>query len=174
MELSRRLSVILSLFVLGAAQKLAANPFPTRGPTVPGKFAQLRHGIACAPEKAPLPVKRAIWAANELRRCPYRYGGGHRSFLDSGYDCSGTVSYALAAAGLLRVPLSSTDLLHYGREGRGKWITVYARNGHAFAVIAGLRLDTTAWNNRNDRDAPRWHPNNRPPRGFESRHPAGL
>lgn len=174
MDLSRRLSVILSLFVLGAAPTLAANPFPTRGPTVPGKFAQLRHGVACAPEKAPLSVKRAIWAANELRRRPYRYGGGHRSFLDSGYDCSGTVSYALAAAGLLRVPMSSNELVHYGREGRGRWITVYARNGHAFAVIAGLRLDTTAWNNLNDRDAPRWHPNYRPPRGFEPRHPAGL
>ena len=89
---------------------------------------------------------------------PYRYGGGHGSFVDSGYDCSGTVSYALAAAGLLRMPLSSSDLLRYGQHGRGKWITVYARNGHAYAVIAGLRLDTTAWNNRSDREAPRWHP----------------
>ncbi len=174
MKLLRRVGVTLSFFVFGAAPALASNPFPTRGPTVPGQVAQLRHGVACAPEKAPLAVKRAIWAANELRRRPYRYGGGHRSFLDSGYDCSGTVSYALAAAGLLRVPMSSNDLVRYGQHGRGKWITVYARNGHAYAVIAGLRLDTTAWNSRNDRDAPRWHPNNRPPRGFESRHPAGL
>ncbi len=174
MKLLRRIGVILNLFVFGAAPALAENPFPTRGPTVPGQVAQLRHGVACAPDKAPLAVKRAIWAANELRKRPYRYGGGHRSFLDSGYDCSGTVSYALAAAGLLRLPMSSNDLVRYGQHGRGKWITVYARNGHAYAVIAGLRLDTTAWNSRDDRDAPRWHPNNRPPRGFESRHPAGL
>ncbi len=153
---------------------VSADPFPLRGPTVPGKFARMRHGVACAPETAPLRVKRAIWAANQLRRKPYRYGGGHRSFFDRGYDCSGTVSYALAAAGLLRAPLSSNELTHFGKSGRGKWITVYARNGHAFAVIAGLRLDTTAWNSRSNRDAPRWQLTRRPPRGFETRHPAGL
>jgi hypothetical protein len=174
MEFSRRGGVLLSLIFFGTTQFLPANPFPMRGPTVPGDRAQLRHGVACAPEKAPLAVKRAIWAGNQLRTRPYRYGGGHASFSDSGYDCSGTVSYALAAAGLLRVPMSSSDLLRYGQNGRGKWITVYARNGHAFAVIAGLRLDTTAWNSRNEREAPRWHVNNRPPRGFETRHPAGL
>jgi hypothetical protein len=119
-------------------------------------------------------VKRAIWAANQLRKLPYSYGGGHRSFFDRGYDCSGTVSYALGAAGLIRAPLSSNELTRYGSRGRGKWITVYARNGHAFAVIAGLRLDTTAWNLRSDREAPRWQRTARPPHGFVSRHPAGL
>ena len=175
MKLSRRGGVIF-IFIIFLITRLPsrADQFPLRGPTVPGKVAELRHGIACAPAKAPLAVKRAIWAGNQLRRRPYRWGGGHRSFNDSGYDCSGTVSYALAAAGLLRVPMSSSDLLHYGRRGRGKWITVYARNGHAFAIIAGLRLDTTAWNSRGDRDAPRWHAGDRPPRGFESRHPDGL
>lgn len=164
----------LGLIVFGASTSLSADPFPMRGPTVPGKFAQLRYGVACAPEKAPLAVKRAIWAANQLRTKPYRYGGGHASFLDRGYDCSGTISYALAAAGLLRVPLSSKELTRFGSRGRGKWITVYARNGHAFAVIAGLRLDTTAWNSRGDRHAPRWQTTVRKPVGFEPRHPVGL
>ena len=174
MGLPRREVVFLFLVFLGTTQLLSADPFPQRGPTIPGKTAQLRRGVACAPEKAPLAVKRAIWAANQLRSKPYRWGGGHRSFFDFGYDCSGTVSYALAAAGVLRTPLSSNELTRFGSRGRGKWITVYARNGHAFAVIAGLRLDTTAWNRRSDREAPRWQLTFRPLRGFEPRHPAGL
>lgn len=151
-----------------------ATPFPSFGPTVSGNTAQLRLGLACAPAEAPLPVKRAIWAANELRSKPYRYGGGHRSFRDSGYDCSGTVSYALAAAGLVSSPMSSGDFRAFGSRGRGKWITIYARNGHTFAVIAGLRLDTTAWHSRSDRSAPRWQTTFRAPNGFVARHPAGL
>jgi len=97
---------ILGVLFLGTATTVVADLFPLRGPTVPGRNAQLRHGVACAPEQAPAAVKRAIWAANQLRSKPYRYGGGHASFSDNGYDCSGTVSYALAAAGLLRSPMS--------------------------------------------------------------------
>ena len=160
--------------ILATDKRASASLFPSSGPTVPGSTARLRFGVACAPAQAPEPVKRAIWAANQLRRKPYRWGGGHRAFADNGYDCSGTVSFALAAAGLINCPMNSSDLEHYGNRGHGKWITVYARDGHAFAVIAGLRLDTTAWNNRGDRDAPRWQIADRPPRGFESRHPAGL
>lgn len=130
--------------------------------------------MALAPANAPLSVKRAIWAANQLRTKSYRYGGGHRSFNDSGYDCSGTVSYALAGAGLVSSPLSSKDLRAYGSRGPGKWITVYARSGHVFAVIAGLRLDTTSPHNPSRRWAPRWQPTTRAPLGFEARHPAGL
>jgi hypothetical protein len=151
-----------------------ASPFPSSGPTAPGNEARLRGGLALAPANAPLSVKRAIWAANQLRTKPYRYGGGHRSFNDSGYDCSGTVSYALAGAGLVSAPLSSNDLRAYGSRGRGKWITVYARNGHVFAVIAGLRLDTTSPHNPSRRWAPRWQPTTRMPFGFEARHPIGL
>ena len=158
-------------FVISSA---AAELFPSSGPTVVGSAACLRFGLACAPSHAPLAVKRAIWAGNQLRKKPYRYGGGHRSFLNNGYDCSGTVSYALAAAGLVRAPLSSNDLRSFGSRGRGKWITIYARNGHAFAVIAGLRLDTTAWNDSVDNWAPRWQPTFRTPSGFEARHPVGL
>ena len=153
-----------------------ASSFPTTGPVVPGTRAALRGGLAAAPAQAPLEVKRAIWAANQLRSKPYRYGGGHRSFNDSGYDCSGTISYALGAAGVVPSPMSSSDFRRFGARGRGKWITVYVRNGHTFAVIAGLRLDTTALNTmRRDRTwAPRWQATPREPRGFEARHPVGL
>ncbi len=165
---------LFSSLLLGVLPPALANSFPTHGPTVPGTTACLKRGIVDAPARAPLPVKRALWAANMLRSKPYRWGGGHASFFDRGYDCSGTVSYALAAAGLLRVPMNSKELTRFGNLGRGKWISIFARNGHAFAVIAGLRLDTTAWNRLSDREAPRWQTTVRPPRGFEPRHPDGL
>jgi hypothetical protein len=153
-----------------------AELFPATGPTVEGAQARLHGRVAAAPAQAPLAVKRAIWAANQLRNKPYRYGGGHHSFADNAYDCSATVSYALAGGGLVRSPMSSNEFRKYGDRGRGKWITVYARNGHTFAVIAGLRLDTTAWNTmrHDDNWAPRWQVTERPPRGFEARHPVGL
>ncbi|MEY2527384.1 MAG: hypothetical protein QOE73_2155 [Verrucomicrobiota bacterium] len=141
---------------------------------MPGDKARLRGGQAAAPENAPAAVKRAIWAANQLRSKPYRYGGGHASFVDKGYDCSGTVSYALGGAGLIRSPMSSSDFRRYGQSGRGKWITVYARNGHTFAIIAGLRLDTTPYVTGRERWAPAWQPAPRMPMGFEARHPVGL
>ena len=159
-----------------AASAASSAPFPSTGPVVPGTRATLRGGVALAPAQAPAEVKRAIWAANQLQRKPYRYGGGHRSFHDSGYDCSGTVSYALAAAGVVKSPMPSSGFKKFGQRGQGRWITVYARNGHTFAVIAGLRLDTTRYNTikRDHTWAPRWQPTPRPPRGFEARHPAGL
>src|SRR5260370_18631026 len=119
-----------------------AAPFPTSGPITTGGKACLHFGQACAPEKAPLAVKRVIWAANQLRSKPYRYGGGHKSFKDYGYDCSGTVSYALGAANLIKSPMSSADFRRFGESGRGKWITIYSRNGHTFAIIPGLARDT--------------------------------
>lgn len=168
------LKICLGIALLATiATPASAELFPLSGPTVTGSRAMLRGAIASAPSDAPMAVKRAIWAANQLRSKPYRYGGGHKSFVDSGYDCSGTVSYALAAAGLVRAPLSSGDFRGYGSDGLGKWITVFARNGHSFAVIAGLRLDTTAWHSSR-RDAPRWQADPRKPAGFVARHPAGL
>ena len=107
-------------------------------------------------------MKRAIWAANQLRSKPYRYGGGHKSFKDHGYDCSGTISYVLAAAGLISTPMSSTEFRSYGERGAGKWITIYAREGHTFAVIAGLRLDTTPFDRYTGKWAPRWQTVYRP------------
>ncbi|MGI8438123.1 MAG: peptidoglycan endopeptidase [Chthoniobacterales bacterium] len=159
-----------------ASNAFAGDAFPSTGPVIPGTRAVLRGGTALAPAQAPAAVKRAIWAANQLRAKPYRYGGGHKSFRDSGYDCSGTISYALGAAGMVKSPMSSSEFRGFGARGAGKWITVYARNGHTFALIAGLRLDTTPYNTmRRDRHwAPRWQPTPRAPRGFEARHPAGL
>ncbi len=152
-----------------------ANPFPASGPTVPGTKARLRGGKAFAPESAPLVVKRAIWAANQLFRKPYVFGGGHKSFTDRGYDCSGTVSYALGGAGLLKSPINSTEFRKYGERGHGKWITIYARNGHTYAIIAGLRLDTTPYVTAHDKWAPGWQATERVPAGgFEARHPLGL
>lgn len=151
-----------------------AGSFPTSGPTVAGNYARLRNGQAAAPTNAPLAVKRAIWAANQLHRKPYRYGGGHKSFVDSAYDCSGTVSYALGAAGILKSPISSTEFRNFGQRGRGRWITVYARRGHTFAVIAGLRLDTTPYVTGREKWRPAWQPTLRAPIGFEARHPVGL
>jgi hypothetical protein len=174
------LITFLALAILGSANASASSSnsalFPTTGPTIQGNRAALRDGIALAPSQAPLEVKRAIWAGNQLRRKPYRYGGGHRSFQDSAYDCSGTVSYALGGAGIVPSPMSSSDFRRFGARGQGKWITVYARNGHTFALIAGLRLDTTPYNTmRRDHNwAPRWQATSREPRGFEARHPAGL
>jgi hypothetical protein len=174
------LSVSSKIFVSAAVLAVMvssanANPFPASGPTVPGNKARLRGGKAAAPESAPMAVKRAIWAANQLFRKPYIFGGGHKSFIDRGYDCSGTVSYALGGAGLLKSPISSTEFRNYGQSGRGKWITVYARNGHTYAIIAGLRLDTTPYLTAHDKWAPGWQMAERVPAGgFEARHPVGL
>jgi hypothetical protein len=159
-----------------AAPVLGTESFSSSGPVVSGSRALLFFGSAAAPADAPLAVKRAIWAGNQLHRKPYRYGGGHKTFFDKGYDCSGSVSYLLGASGLIRSPISSNEFRSYGSRGKGKWITIYARNGHAFAVIAGLRFDTTEWNETrpNRHWAPRWRLSYREPRHFEARHPVGL
>ena len=142
-------------------------------PMVHGNSAVLRNGIAYAPSNAPDSVKHAIWAVNTIRNRPYVWGGGHGSFNDYGYDCSGTVSFALYHAGALDRPLPSSDFLRYGERGHGRWITVYSRHGHTFAMIAGLRLDTTDLRYGGD-VGPRWHLDGRSTCGFEARHPAGL
>ena len=158
------------------ADEVAPEPdalWPGDRPTVSGSRAVLRNGIAYAPSRAPQNVKNAIWAVNGLQRKPYRWGGGHASFHDRGYDCSGAVSYALHYAGALSSPLPSTGFIRYGRRGRGRWITIYSRRGHTFAIIAGLRLDTTDFQ-RGGNTGPRWHVDGRETRGFAARHPAGL
>jgi len=166
---------VVAVFALAiCASRTNGVIFPESGPTTPGSQAALCGGIALAPAHAPLTVKRAIWAANQLHSKPYRYGGGHASFDDGGYDCSGTISYALGGAGLISSPMSSSDFRRYGQRGQGRWITVYTRNGHTFAVIAGLRLDTTPGDSSRYRWAPRWQRIFRGPAGFEARHPAGL
>jgi hypothetical protein len=152
-----------------------APPNPEQ-PVVPGVEAKiLDDGQAAAPAAAPDAVKQAVWAANKIIGRPYRYGGGHaRGFVDRGYDCSGAVSYALHGADLLDSPLDSRSFLGWGEAGAGDWITVYTNPGHAYAVIAGLRLDTSAAGDRRGGKGPRWRPSLRSSRGFKARHPLGL
>lgn len=137
-----------------------------------GKTATLRpDGTAKAPWRAPRKVKKMIEAANSLVGKPYIYGGGHRSFQDEGYDCSGAVSYVLNAGGKLESPLISENFLDYGKKGYGDWVTVYVKEGHVFLVIAGLRFDTGGtWNST----GPRWKPESRSVKSFYVRHPKGL
>ena len=144
------------------------------------KATLLPDGTAAAPAEAPPEVQAAIFAANKLLDKPYKYGGGHAKIEDTGYDCSGTVSYALHAAGLLKRPLDSGSFMRWGKRGKGTWITVYTNPGHAFAVIAGLRLDTSTAGVTSKRIArtaergPRWRLALRKTRGFKKRHPAGF
>jgi hypothetical protein len=128
-------------------------------------------GLAVAPIGAPLVVQQVIDAGNQIAHLPYRFGGGHGAFEDNAYDCSGSISYVFAAAGLLNATVTSGELMSWGDPGRGKWITVFANAGHTFMYIAGLRFDTVAlaqtgsrWSNRSatERD------------GFVVRHPPGL
>jgi len=160
-------------------------PPPPENMVAPGAVATLLpDGSAAAPADAPEAVQKAIWAANRLQDKPYKYGGGHAKVEDNGYDCSGTVSYALIHAGLLGSPLPSGPFTRWGAKGKGAWITVYAHGGHAYAVIAGLRLDTSAYASRTAANkkvarsaferGPRWRPTSRPSRGFVARHPVGL
>jgi cell wall-associated NlpC family hydrolase len=145
------------------AQQPPAAPV-TRGPSAVLSAA----GVARAPRSAPRAVKLAIAAANQLQHAPYRWGGGHAAFKDSAYDCSGTVSYMLHGGGLLASPLNSTGLMSWGLPGPGRWVTIYANAGHTYAVVAGLRLDTSGG------PGPRWHTLARSGAGFVVRHPAGL
>ncbi|MGB7161280.1 MAG: hypothetical protein WBD40_24695 [Tepidisphaeraceae bacterium] len=144
-------------------------PAETR-PTVPGSRAVFRDDVAYAPAAAPIEVQEAVWAANDLLDKPYVYGGGHQSFVSRGYDCSGTVSYALNGADLLDTPLDSGEFMSWGEAGKGDWITVYTNPGHAFVVIAGLRLDTSG----PGESGPRWRPGKYSTRGFKVRHPENL
>lgn len=125
---------------------------------------------AIAPSDAPPAVQAVIAAANRIAGLPYRYGGGHGDFEDDAYDCSGAVSYVLHGAALLDTPDDSSGLEGFGQAGPGDWITVYANRGHAYAVIAGLRFDTSGRGGR----GPRWRPVRRSGRGYVVRHPAGL
>ncbi|HEX5928611.1 MAG TPA: hypothetical protein VFY48_04380 [Solirubrobacterales bacterium] len=130
-------------------------------------------GRAIAPPSAPPAVKAMIEAANRIRHHPYRWGGGHRSWNSRGYDCSGSVSYVMHAAGLLDYPLDSRGFMRWGGGGAGSWVRVYANHGHVFAVIAGLRWDTS-YSTDGDRSGPGWSEEMRDTGGFRLRHPLGL
>ncbi len=138
---------------------------------VEGKTAVLEGRHAAVPKDAPEAVKKAIEAGNRLIGKPYIYGGGHRRIEDVGYDCSGTASYVLHHAGLIGTPMASDEFRSFGKAGAGKWITLYARRGHVFTVIAGLRLDT-GYNGQGE--GPQWSSRSRPIKGAVLRHPDGL
>jgi cell wall-associated NlpC family hydrolase len=128
-------------------------------------------GTATAPPDAPQEVKDIIAAGNKIFDKPYKYGGGHGKWKDSGYDCSGSVSYALHGAGLLKRPRDSTGFETYGAKGLGNWVTIYANSGHAYMTVAGLRFDTSG---AKSRGGSRWTDEMRSADGYVVRHPVGL
>jgi hypothetical protein len=151
------------------------QPNPAQSQRVPGAVAKLLpNGLAAAPADAPPPVQEAVWAANKIIGLPYVYGGGHQAFQASGYDCSGTVSYALHGGNLIDGPLDSSEFMSWGQRGKGQWITVYTNPGHAYAVIAGLRLDTSSAGDASGGRGPRWRPVLRSSHGYRARHPVGY
>ncbi|MEA2213738.1 MAG: hypothetical protein QOF83_3686 [Solirubrobacteraceae bacterium] len=154
----------------------ATAPSTPAQPTVPGAVAKIIKGVAYAPAYAPIQVKRIIWAGNKIRRKPYIYGGGHGVWNDAGYDCSGSVSYVLHAAGLIKISKDSSDFETWGLKGTGQWMTVYTNPAHAFLQVAGIRLDTSAEGDPHPApgSGPRWRPLMTSTRGFQARHPANF
>lgn len=149
---------------------------PIMWPAPPkGAYAKLHPNgrIAIAPKSAPKPVKAMIRAANSITKKPYKWGGGHRRWVDKGYDCSGAVSFVLRAGGYLTYPLNSGGFAKWGAKGAGNWVRIYAHKNHVFMVIAGLRFDTSAMGARGGK-GPRWRDTVRPTKGFKLRHPVGL
>lgn len=137
------------------------------------EYLEYNGRTAKAPSHLPPPVHHAVAAANSLQRKPYRYGGGHKKLYDRGYDCSGTVSYVLYHAGLIRGPLASSQFRAYGAPGPGRYITIFVKDGHVFMSICGLRLDTSDFGAGRG-DGPRWRPRSRTFPGYQLRHPPGL
>src|SRR4051812_45158435 len=157
-----------------SAQTAPSGGFSSQPPPAPEPTAEIAMApdgrTAVAPAGAPEAVVKAVAAANRITRKPYKWGGGHGRWRDSGYDCSGAVSYVLHAAGLLKTSRDSSGLMSYGWKGKGQWITIYAHGGHAYMQIAGLRFDTSG----RGEDGPRWRVEERGPRGFVKRHPSRL
>jgi hypothetical protein len=157
--------LLLAAAVLSAAAPAASARTP-QAELLPG-------GRAVAPPAAPAAVKAMIEAGNRIHHRPYRWGGGHRHWNSAGYDCSGAVSYLMHAAGLLESPLDSTGFMRWGGGGGGSWVRIYANREHVFAIVAGLRWDTS-YSTDGDRTGPGWSEDMRPTAGFRVRHPLGL
>lgn len=151
--------------VAGKKQPKQSKPGPrlARG----AKARLTRRGFAIPPAAAPPRVKKVIRAGNRIAKKPYKWGGGHGRLYDSGYDCSGSISFTLQKARLMRGSLASTGFMSWGRRGRGKWITIYSNPGHAYMVVAGLRFDTSA----RKRTGSRWTREMRSRRGYRATHP---
>jgi hypothetical protein len=161
---------VAAVLLLGACQHKSRAPYEWEFRS--GKTCYVRSdGRAIAPRKAPGPVHRATVAGNRIYGRPYKWGGGHRKVDDSGYDCSGAVSYSLVNAGLLDAPTTSSAFKKYGKSGPGKYITVYAKSGHVFMTVCGLRFDTGYGRGAT---GPHWHTSPRPTKGYVVRHPPGL
>jgi peptidoglycan hydrolase-like protein with peptidoglycan-binding domain len=161
----------------GAMPKKAAPPKPLAPvappPLVlgPGMKATVgSDGLAVAPVLAPPVVQAVIAAGNKIATMPYIYGGGHGKWEDNGYDCSGSVSYALHGAGLLDTAMPSGSFMSWGDAGPGQWITLYANGGHIFMTVAGLRFDTSGRSSAGSR----WQTDMRSSSGYSVRHPVGL
>ena len=176
------LAVFMSLVLANAADARTADAAttvsggavagtPLSKLTAPGAKATITStGLAIPPAGAPKSVQAAIRAGNKIAKKPYKWGGGHAILEDSGYDCSGSVSYALRGGKLMTSSMASTGFMSWGRRGPGRWITVRAHGGHVYMVIAGLRFDTSA----RGIGGSRWTAQMRSPRGFVATHPAGL
>jgi cell wall-associated NlpC family hydrolase len=146
-------------------------PPPPPEKVVPGaKGTVTANGFAVPPASAPETVKDVIAAGNAIATTPYKWGGGHATWDDTGYDCSGSVSYALHGGGLLSSALVSGDFAHWGSPGPGSWITIYANGGHVYMVVAGMRFDTSA----RSRTGSRWTMEQRSSDGFSVTHPKGF
>jgi cell wall-associated NlpC family hydrolase len=141
---------------------------------VPGHLARYVNGLAAAPMSAPAAVQQIIWAGNQIIGLPYIFGGGHASFDSPGYDCSGTVSFALHGGNLLSTPEDSSEFEAWGSHGAGRWIAIFANPGHAYMDIAGLRLDTSAADDPTNQQGPRWRPLRPENGGYVIRHPLGI
>jgi Putative peptidoglycan binding domain len=156
------------------ARALKSEVMSSSTPTAPqpltGKATLTEDGLAVPPADAPEQVKAIIEAGNEIATAPYKYGGGHGKWHDSGYDCSGSISYALHGAGLLRRALDSGEFMSWGDHGRGTWVTIRANPGHAYVIVAGLRFDTSA----RRAGTTRWTDEMRSARGYRGVHPTGL
>jgi hypothetical protein len=149
---------------------LSSSEVDVCAPTAKAKL--LADGSLVPPKSAPPRVKAVIAAANKIRSKPYVFGGGHARWWDRGYDCSGAVSYALHGGDFIESPLPSGPMAKWGEEGEGRWITVFSNPGHAYAVIAGWRWDTSG--STNGETGPRWREESRSSAGFIARHPAGY
>ena len=154
----------------GADARRGRPRLRARPPKRPRRPTSTTSGLAVAPASAPAEVQEIIEAGNKIATKPYSYGGGHGRWRDSGYDCSGSVSYALHGAGLLDTPLDSTGFMSWGERGKGEWVTIYANAGHAYMTVAGLRFDTSS----SKRSGSRWSETTRSARGYRVRHPEGL
>jgi cell wall-associated NlpC family hydrolase len=160
--------------MVGDGMTSASGPSQRPELLVPGNTARFVDGLAAAPMSAPAAIQSIIWAGNEIIGLPYIFGGGHGSFTSRGYDCSGTVSFALHGSKLLSVPEDSSEFEGFGSHGAGRWVAIFANAGHAYMTVAGLRLDTSAADDPTDQQGPRWRPLRTGNSGYTVRHPLGL